>query len=60
MAVVEGRDEWIKAKQAQFEFGMSGSPVVYDRSGTVCGVVFVSRDPATDLGWPVRLREEGF
>jgi hypothetical protein len=39
-----------KFKQGQTDYGFSGSPILNSRTGSVCGVVTLSRDPTTDLG----------
>lgn len=40
----------IKFKQTQIRPGMSGSPLLNVRTGGVCGIIQLSRDPESDLG----------
>lgn len=39
-----------KLKGGQFNYGSSGSPLLNCRTGSVCGVVAISRNVSTDLG----------
>ena len=41
---------WIKLKEGQVIGGMSGAPVLNERTGGVCGVLKRSRDPKQALG----------
>ena len=40
----------LKMKSGQSSPGLSGSPVLNQRTGCVCGVVMTTRDPYSDLG----------
>ncbi|MDJ0570675.1 MAG: trypsin-like peptidase domain-containing protein [Pleurocapsa sp. MO_192.B19] len=39
-----------KLKEGQFNYGSSGSPLLNRRTGGVCGIVIISRNPSNDLG----------
>jgi hypothetical protein len=45
-----GERAWIKLKDGQVLGGMSGAPVLNDRTGGVCGILKRSRDPKQPLG----------
>ena len=45
-----GERPWIKLKEGQVLGGMSGAPVLNERTGGVCGILKRSRDPKQPLG----------
>lgn len=44
------QQELLKFKEGQVRPGMSGSPLLNEQSGSVCGIVQFTRDRSTDLG----------
>jgi tetratricopeptide (TPR) repeat protein len=40
----------LKMKEGQIQEGYSGSPLLNERTGKVCGIVSISRDTGSDLG----------
>lgn len=46
----KGNSPLYKLKAGQVNYGLSGSPLLNQRTGRVCGIVNLSRNPSNDLG----------
>lgn len=46
----KGNSPFLKLKQGQVEYGISGSPLLILRTGKVCGILSISRNTTSDLG----------
>jgi len=47
---VGDREEQLKLKMGQVRPGLSGAPLLNDRTGRVCGIVQLTRDRSSDMG----------